>query len=86
MSGVHPHVAHDIKLLTDFEDVKNGLLECEVIIDSSEVTQIASTEMTVNLATAKKVANLMAALDDHEDVQKIYNNMALTDEIIAELM
>ena len=70
---------------SDFEDVKASLISSGVQISSAEVTQLASTETTVSASAARKIINLMSALDDHEDVQKIYNNMSITDEIIAEM-
>jgi transcriptional/translational regulatory protein YebC/TACO1 len=41
--------------------------------------------MDVDAETAKRVVRLMEALDDHDDVQNVYSNINMTEEIIAEL-
>ncbi len=48
-------------------------------------TRIATTETTVTADVARKVMKLVAALEDNDDVQNVYNNMAMTAEVIAVL-
>jgi transcriptional/translational regulatory protein YebC/TACO1 len=35
--------------------------------------------------TAKRVLRLMEALDDHDDVQNVYTNLNVTEELMAEV-
>ena len=34
-------------------------------------------------AKAKNLLNLMEALDDHDDVQKVHSNFEVSDEVLA---
>jgi transcriptional/translational regulatory protein YebC/TACO1 len=36
-----------------------------------------------DVATAKKILSLMEAFDDHDDVQNVYANFDVPDEIMA---
>ena len=39
--------------------------------------------MDVDTETGKKVMRLMEALDDHDDVQNVYSNVNITEEMMA---
>ena len=49
-----------------------------------DVMNIAEPAMKVDLETAKKVLNLMDAIEDHEDVQSV-TSMELTQELKDQL-
>ena len=53
--------------------------------DSAEVQFVASTEVELDLEGALKVNKLIDALEDSDDVQNIYTNMSLSDEVRAQL-
>ena len=42
-------------------------------------------EVPADASTAKKVFNLIDALEDSDDVQNVFTNMNLSDEVLAEL-
>ena len=52
-------------------------------IDVAELSMIANTPAEVDTETGRKVLQLMEALDDHDDVQSVYTNMNITDEMAA---
>jgi YebC/PmpR family DNA-binding regulatory protein len=60
---------------TEYLDVKEALDAAGLEPSSSELTMIPST--TVNLAgdDVDKIIRLIDALEDHDDVQKVYTNM-----------
>lgn len=67
----------------DLETVKNALSEKQIAWQSAEVTMIPTT--TINIAdkvTAKTILTLMDALEEHEDVQHVYSNFDIPDELM----
>ncbi len=67
---------------TDFTKVRDALAEAGVTLASSDLTMIAST--AVPLATeadARKVLRVLDALEDNDDVQNVYANFDIPDEI-----
>ncbi|MGI8758955.1 MAG: YebC/PmpR family DNA-binding transcriptional regulator [Acidimicrobiales bacterium] len=64
-------------------DVRAALEEAAFEVDSADVTMIPTS--TVDLETAedtKKVLRLIDALDDHDDVQGVYANFDVADEVL----
>ena len=67
---------------TDFTKVRDALAEAGITLASSDLTMIAST--AVPLATeadARKVLRVLDALEDNDDVQNVYANFDIPDEI-----
>ncbi len=65
--------------------VRAALETAGVVIDQAEVTQLPSTSVPVDAATAPKVLRLMEALEDLDDVQSVYANFDIPDEVLAEV-
>ena len=70
---------------SDFAVVKAALQEAGLTIASGEVTQLPTTSVPVDEKTAPKVLRLIDALDDVDDVQEVYSNFDISDEILAGL-
>ena len=66
-------------------EVRAALEAAEVQIDQAEVTQMPSTSIPVNAENAPKVLRLMDALEDLDDVQEVFANFDIPDEILAEV-
>ena len=66
----------------DFEQVKKSLEENRVKIQTAEVTKLPTTYVKVNGEAAKHVLQLIETLEDHEDVQNVYANFDIPDEIL----
>ncbi|TKJ42517.1 YebC/PmpR family DNA-binding transcriptional regulator [candidate division LCP-89 bacterium B3_LCP] len=63
--------------------VKNALDSVGIEIASAEVTMIPQSNIKVeDPKTADSVLRLMEDLDDHDDVQQVYSNFDIDDEII----
>lgn len=61
-----------------FAAVRAALEKANVKIESAEVAQLPKAAVDVDEETGKKIAKLMEALDDHDDVQNVYSNANLT--------
>jgi YebC/PmpR family DNA-binding regulatory protein len=51
----------------------------------AEITMIPKSTVTIEGADAEKLMRLMEALEDHEDVQNLYANFDIPDEVLAKL-
>ncbi len=72
-------------ITTSFEDygkMSNKLSELGIEPESAELERVALTTKQVDVETAKKILKMVEELEDIDDVQKVYHNMELTDEIM----
>lgn len=67
-----------------FEEVKEALERAEIPIEMAEVTMLPQNMVAAEGETAYKVLRLLEALDDCDDVQKVYTNADLPDDIMEE--
>jgi YebC/PmpR family DNA-binding regulatory protein len=70
---------------TALEAVKDALSAKGVPVQSAEQTKIASMTVPLAESEAGAVLRLLEALEDHDDVQKVYANYDLPDEVLARL-
>ncbi|MGP5240239.1 YebC/PmpR family DNA-binding transcriptional regulator [Corynebacterium flavescens] len=70
---------------TDVPTVKAALEEAGIEIDDSDTDFRASVEVPLEAADARKIFRLIDALEESDDVQNVYTNMDLSDEVLAEL-
>ncbi|HMA67971.1 MAG TPA: YebC/PmpR family DNA-binding transcriptional regulator [Desulfosalsimonadaceae bacterium] len=68
-----------------FEDVKAALKEAEIPYENAEVTMLPQSYINLTGKEAEQMYKLMDALDDNDDVQKVYTNADIPDEVIAEM-
>ena len=70
----------------DFEKVKKAVTDAGITPESAEVTRIPSATVKVaGVSEAKSIMMLMDALEEHEDVQNVYANFDISDEVLQEL-
>ncbi len=69
----------------DLVAVRSELEAAGVTIDSADVTYLPSVSVAVDAATAQKVLRLVDALEDLDDVQDVYANFDIPDEVLAAL-
>jgi len=65
---------------TDFLTVKQAIESAGIAMVSSEVTMVPSTTVDCDVDTGGKVLKLLEALEDHDDVQKVYSNADIPEE------
>ena len=69
----------------DFGTVLDGLEAAGFKPESAEVTMIPSTEAELDAETAPKLMRLIDMLEDLDDVQEVYHNGSISDEVAATL-
>ncbi|APB80495.1 TPA: YebC/PmpR family DNA-binding transcriptional regulator [Pasteurella multocida] len=65
--------------------VRDGIESAGIKIDNAEVTMITSTTVELDAETAPKLLKLIDMLEDCDDVQNVYHNGEISDEIAAML-
>jgi YebC/PmpR family DNA-binding regulatory protein len=70
---------------THFNKVQEALQKANIATINAEISQIGKVPVDVDVEAAKKVMRLMETLDDHDDVQHVYSNVNLTEEVLAEI-
>jgi YebC/PmpR family DNA-binding regulatory protein len=69
---------------TAFSQVQEALAKAGIPTTSAEIAQVPKTTLDVDLETGKRIVKLMDMLADHDDVQNVYTNANLSDEMTAE--
>jgi YebC/PmpR family DNA-binding regulatory protein len=69
-----------------FEAIKGALQEKEIATESAEVSMVPQNSIKVeDVDTAKKILNLVEDFEDHDDVQNVYANYDISDEIMEQM-
>jgi YebC/PmpR family DNA-binding regulatory protein len=68
-----------------FAKVQEALQKNNIATVVSEISQVAKAPIDADAETAKKVVRLMEALDDHDDVQNVYSDLNMSEELMAEV-
>jgi len=90
-AGAEDLVAHDdgsVDVTTPWEDfaaIKEALVEAGFVAEDGEVTMVASTTVPVDSDAAEKLLGLVDALEELDDVQNVYTNVEIPDELLAAL-
>ncbi len=77
-----------IDVLTHWEhvgEVRDALVSAGLEPAQTEVTMLPSTEVTVDADTAASVVGLIDMLEDLDDVQNVYSNADISEEILSAL-
>lgn len=70
---------------TDVVAVRTALQDAGLDYDSAEVQFVPSVTVALDAAGAAKIFRLLEALEDSDDVQNVYANYDVTDEIMAQV-
>jgi transcriptional/translational regulatory protein YebC/TACO1 len=70
---------------TDLVGVRTALQEAGLDYDSAEAQFVPTMEVTVDAEGAGKVMRLVEALEDLDDVQNVYGNFDIPDEVLESL-
>lgn len=66
----------------DFSNMQNCLETLKIEIQNSELQRIPNNTKTISAEDAKLVLKLLDKLEEDDDVQKVFHNMELTEEIL----
>ena len=71
---------------SDLDTLQKALEEAKYVVDNAEVSMIAKTPVEVSdPESARKVLRLVDALEEHDDVQNVYSNFDIPDEVAAKI-
>ncbi|GAF96221.1 unnamed protein product, partial [marine sediment metagenome] len=70
---------------TDLVAVRTALQDAGIDYDSAESGFQSSVSVEVDLEGARKVFKLVDALEDSDDVQNVYTNVEIPDDVAAQL-
>ena len=66
----------------DFEAVKKALTDAGIATESAELTKLPQSLAKVSADQAKSTMALLEALEDNEDVQNVYSNVDIPDDMV----
>jgi len=70
----------------DFDKVRTGLADKNVKIESGELSMVPNNTIKIeDEDTARKVLALVEELEDNDDVQNVYSNFDIPDEILKKI-
>ncbi|QSX42394.1 YebC/PmpR family DNA-binding transcriptional regulator [Shewanella cyperi] len=69
----------------EFGTVKDALDAGGFVAVNAEVTMVPSTQATLDADTAPKFLRLIDTLEDHDDVQEVYHNADIPDDVMEGL-
>ena len=70
---------------TDLVAVRTALQDASLDYESAEAAFVPNLEVPLDAETAAKVFSLIDALEDLDDVQNVYSNADVSDEVLASL-
>ena len=68
--------------IADLERVKEALEKANIEIESAELTMIPSSTIKLEGSDAKQVLGLVELLEDNDDVQNVYANFDIPDDVL----
>ena len=70
---------------TEVEEVKEGLEKAGIEVESAEVSMVPQNTVALDAKQAETFMKLIDALEDNDDVQNVYSNADIPDEVMANL-
>lgn len=67
-----------------FVSIKQALESAEIQTISAEIAMVAGNMVTVDMEKSRKALNLVENIEDHDDVQKVYCNLSIPDQLAEE--
>lgn len=71
--------------ITDLMKVRDALKEAGIEYESADPDYRANVEMTLDAEGARKMLRTIDSLDESDDVQNIFTNMDIPEDVLAEL-
>lgn len=71
--------------IKDYNNVKKVLQDEGVKIETSSISWIPSTYIELDVTKGRNIISLMERLENHDDVQNVYANFSLSEDLLAEL-
>lgn len=77
-----------IEVLTDpqeFEAVRDRIIAAGFVPENAEITMRASLQAELDADTAESMIKMLDMLEDLDDVQRVYSNADISEEILAQI-
>jgi transcriptional/translational regulatory protein YebC/TACO1 len=90
-AGADDVVTHDdgsIDVITtpeSFMDVKSALEAAGLTAEHADVVLEADVKVSLNAEDTQKVLDLIDMMEDLDDVQEVYHNLEISEEVMAQL-
>jgi YebC/PmpR family DNA-binding regulatory protein len=68
-----------------FEDIKTSLERAGIKTEVSEIAMLPLASVTLDVESGRKVMNLVEALEEHEDIQNVFSNFDIPQEVMDQL-
>lgn len=72
-------------LMEDFGNVQKKLEEMGITPENAELQRIPNNTKTLDADAARKVLKIIEAFEEDDDVQNVYHNLEMTEEVMAAL-
>lgn len=69
--------------LEDFESVRKAFEDKEIKMAVAELTRISENSVELDKKNGKSHLRLLESLEDHDDVQKVYSNFDIPEDVMA---
>ncbi|MFA5168068.1 MAG: YebC/PmpR family DNA-binding transcriptional regulator [Candidatus Omnitrophota bacterium] len=69
----------------DLWAVREAVEKAKIKVESANLTMIPKNLVSVSADTGRKVVHLIEALEEHDDVQNVYSNADIPEEVIKEM-
>ncbi len=69
----------------DFEQVRDGLTGAGLEAETAQVTMRASTNASLEVKEASSMIKLLETLEDLDDVQEVYSNADISEDVLAQI-
>ena len=71
---------------SDLDTLQKALEDAKYVVDNAEVSMVAKTPVSISdPEAARKVLRLVDALEEHDDVQNVYSNFDIPDEVASQI-
>lgn len=77
---------NDYRVVTtpeDFTAVRDALAEADIAFENAEITMEPQNSVDLDASTARQTLRLIDALEENDDVQEVYANFDISDEVMA---
>ena len=75
-----------ITIPESFQAIKEAMERAELVAANAEITMIAATEITLDKDAAESVLRLVDNLEDLDDVQEVYSNADISEEVMSQIV
>jgi YebC/PmpR family DNA-binding regulatory protein len=80
---------NDYRVVTtpeDFTAVREALGEADIPYENAEITMEPQNSIDLDAGTARQTLRLIDALEENDDVQEVYANFDISEEVMAEVV